>query len=301
MTTRRAGLGEVPGGVGADAAGRAGDQRALPGEGACGAGGWSRRLVRETTLPRPLRLPSELRVPSSHAVLVSSNSEGCRHGSLSSSPGSSGSCVILVFVILEMLTLDFVFLMIAVGSVGGLIAGLSACRGWLQIVASPRLSAVLLLFRPPARSCARSNAEAIPRNDATWTPSSACRLRVLDRFADGTGLVKLANGETWTARLHPSYEHEDVPLGTRLAVVAVIEGDRRGRTHRLPTPTAPRPERRSSVTAIFVQLFRDRAGGPHRRDLRDRGARSARSGSSRRRGPESSSASASTTRPCCRD
>ena len=42
--------------------------------------------------------------------------------------------LILVFVIIEMLTLDFVFLMIAVGSVGGLLSGLFGAPWWLQII-----------------------------------------------------------------------------------------------------------------------------------------------------------------------
>ena len=46
--------------------------------------------------------------------------------------------LILVFVIIEMLTLDFVFLMIAVGSVGGLLSGLIGVPWWLQLVIAAR-------------------------------------------------------------------------------------------------------------------------------------------------------------------
>ena len=42
-------------------------------------------------------------------------------------------------------------------------------------------------------------------------------------FVDGTGYARLANGETWTARLDDRHEHEAVGAGARLTVVG-IEG-----------------------------------------------------------------------------
>ncbi len=54
--------------------------------------------------------------------------------------------LILVFIIIEMLTLDFVFLMIAVGSIGGLVSGFVGTPWWGQLIVAALLSVVLLFF-----------------------------------------------------------------------------------------------------------------------------------------------------------
>jgi membrane protein implicated in regulation of membrane protease activity len=123
-------------------------------------------------------------------------------------------------VVLELLTLNLVFLMIAAGSLGGGLGAWALGLPWpLQILAAAALSAVLLLVLRPLllRRLVRGDARALTNVDALVGMPA----RAVDRFADGTGLARLDNGETWTARLHPSYEHEDVLLGTRLAVVSV--------------------------------------------------------------------------------
>ena len=58
--------------------------------------------------------------------------------------------LILVFGIVEMATLQFIFLMLAVGALGGLVVGLFGVPWWVQIIVAAVLS-VLLLFavRPP--------------------------------------------------------------------------------------------------------------------------------------------------------
>ena len=38
---------------------------------------------------------------------------------------------------------------------------------------------------------------------------------------DGHGQVRLANGETWTARLADAFEHAEVGVGARLTVVGI--------------------------------------------------------------------------------
>ena len=107
--------------------------------------------------------------------------------------------LILVFLIIEVLTLSLVFLMLAVGSVGGLVAGLLGAPWWVELIVAAVLSLLLLFFvRPPllrfthrGADPARSNVDALLGTRAT----------VVQIFADGTGQVKLSNGETWTARL----------------------------------------------------------------------------------------------------
>ena len=58
--------------------------------------------------------------------------------------------LILIFIVIEVFTLDFTFLMLAVGSVGGLLSSFAPIPFWLQIVITAVL-AVLLIFavRPP--------------------------------------------------------------------------------------------------------------------------------------------------------
>ncbi|MEP6842277.1 MAG: NfeD family protein [Pseudolysinimonas sp.] len=107
--------------------------------------------------------------------------------------------LILVFLIVEVLSLSFVFLMLAVGSLGGLVAGLIGAPWWVELIVAAVLSLLLLFFvRPPllrlthrGADPARSNVDALLGNRAT----------VVKAFDDGSGQVKLSNGETWTARL----------------------------------------------------------------------------------------------------
>lgn len=132
--------------------------------------------------------------------------------------------LILVFVIIEMLSLDFVFLMIAIGSVGGLISGLLGVPWWGQLVVAAVLSLLLIFFlRPPLLHALRKGGDPAKSNVPALIGLEAQVVRSFG--ADGIGLVKLANGETWTARLdavQASAESVAQP-GDRLQVTA-IEG-----------------------------------------------------------------------------
>jgi len=132
--------------------------------------------------------------------------------------------LILVFIIIEMLTLDFVFLMIAVGSLGGLVSGLSGAPWWLQLIIAAGLSVLLIFFlRPPllhrlkrGGDPARSNVEALIGMAAT----------VVSTVSPTAGQVKLAVGETWTARLAAEAVRPDAPglLPGEQVLVVRIEG-----------------------------------------------------------------------------
>ncbi|WP_223690528.1 NfeD family protein [Leifsonia poae] len=131
--------------------------------------------------------------------------------------------LILVFIIVEMLTLDFVFLMIAVGSVGGLISGLFGAPWWLQLIIAAVLS-VLLIFtiRPPLLHLLKRGGDPAKSNVAALIGMSGTVVSTVSRTS---GQVKLAVGETWTSRLAPgapSAAAELVP-GEHVIVVA-IEG-----------------------------------------------------------------------------
>lgn len=128
---------------------------------------------------------------------------------------------ILVCVIIELLTLEFTFLMIAVGSLGGLGANLLDFTWWLQIVVAAVLSVLLILtIRPLLLRVMNKGADLTPSNVAALIGLSG---RVLSTIGDSGGLVKLANGETWTARLSPETEQRTVELGERV-LVSAIEG-----------------------------------------------------------------------------
>jgi membrane protein implicated in regulation of membrane protease activity len=128
---------------------------------------------------------------------------------------------ILIFVIIELLTLDFTFLMLSVGSLGGLGANALGLDWWLQIVVAGALSLVLiLLIRPPLLRALRRGGDPTPTNVAALIGIGG---RVLSSIGENGGLVKLANGETWTARVADSARYPAAAEGESVVVTA-IEG-----------------------------------------------------------------------------
>jgi len=128
---------------------------------------------------------------------------------------------ILVCVIIELLTLEFTFLMIAAGSLGGLGANLLGAPWWVQIVAAAALAVLLLLtIRPILLRLMHKGGDPTPSNIAALIGLGG---RVLEPIGESGGLVKLANGETWTARLDASSSGPAVIAGARITVTA-IEG-----------------------------------------------------------------------------
>jgi len=132
--------------------------------------------------------------------------------------------LLLVFVVVEVTTLELTFLMLAIGSAGGLLAGLLGAPWWLQIIVAALL-AVLLLFtvRPPLLRALGKGGDPTPSNLAALM---GIRGTVVVPLGPDGGQVKLANGETWTARLLPS---PPVTAGVVLdtgapVVVTAIEG-----------------------------------------------------------------------------
>jgi membrane protein implicated in regulation of membrane protease activity len=128
--------------------------------------------------------------------------------------------LILIFLVIEVFTLDFTFLMLALGSVAGLASSFTPLNFWVQIVIAA-VVAVALIFavRPPLlRRLGRgadptlSNVEALLGKPGT----------VATDFVSGNGYVKLSNGETWTARV---VDHSTHPLATGDRVVVIsIDG-----------------------------------------------------------------------------
>ncbi|WP_210481622.1 NfeD family protein [Naasia sp. SYSU D00948] len=126
---------------------------------------------------------------------------------------------ILVCVIIELLTLEFTFLMIAAGSLGGLGANLLGAPWWLQILVALVLSVLLLvLIRPVLLRLTRKGADPTPTNIAALYGMSG---RVVLALGETGGQVKLANGETWTAQLDESAEAQLVEVGAPVTVTAI--------------------------------------------------------------------------------
>ena len=134
--------------------------------------------------------------------------------------------LILVFVIIEVSTVDFTFLMLAVGSLGGLVAGLFGAPWWVQIVIAAVLALVLVFFvRPPLKRLLHRGGDQTPTNvEALLGQRATVIVPIVDGAAGGVGQVKLANGETWTAALSSSFtENRTVDRGEGVVVTA-IEG-----------------------------------------------------------------------------
>jgi len=129
--------------------------------------------------------------------------------------------LILLFAVVEMLSLDFTFLMLSIGSVGGLVTGLLGGPWWAQVIVAGLLAVILLFFvRPPLHRRLHRGADPAKSNvDALLGQSGV----VVRRFAEGAGQVKLANGETWTSRLQTADGGIPLDEGDRVVVTA-IEG-----------------------------------------------------------------------------
>ncbi len=127
--------------------------------------------------------------------------------------------LILVFLIIEVNTLEFTFLMLALGSVGGLVAGLLGASWWLQFIIAAVLALVLVLFvRPPLlRSLRRGGDPARSNVDALIGLGGV----VVVDFRGGAGQVKLANGDTWTARVVDDGPASVLDEGARVVVTAI--------------------------------------------------------------------------------
>lgn len=134
--------------------------------------------------------------------------------------------LILLFVVIEVTTLELTFLMLAIGSGGGLVSGLLGAPWWLQIVTGG-IVAVLLLFtvRPALLKSLKKGGDPTPSNIEALLGLHGT---VIVPIGLDAGQVKLTNGDTWTARLltTPPMPGESItPLDTGApVVVTAIQG-----------------------------------------------------------------------------
>ncbi len=128
--------------------------------------------------------------------------------------------LVVLFVIIELLTLEFTFLMIAAGTlIGGLGGNLLQLPWWAQIGAAAVISALLLFtIRPFLLRALRKGADP-ERSNLDRLPGLGGR--VIVDFIEGRGQVKLDNGETWTSRLSPAAATAALSDGDRVVVVRI--------------------------------------------------------------------------------
>lgn len=104
--------------------------------------------------------------------------------------------LILAFITIEILSLEFTFLMLALGSGAGWLSGVFGAPWWLQALIAAAAAVLLVLFvRPPLLRALHRGADETPT--------------LLDALIGAHGVVVLAgsvpqvrldNGETWSAR-----------------------------------------------------------------------------------------------------
>lgn len=126
----------------------------------------------------------------------------------------------LVFVIIELLTLEFTFLMLATGTlIGGLGVNLLGGAWWLQVLAAAAVSALLLFTIRPLllRALHRSSALHPTNVDAIRGLGG----RLVSPFSGDVASARLDNGELWSVAA--SATSTGLAVGDRV-VVTVVRG-----------------------------------------------------------------------------
>lgn len=129
--------------------------------------------------------------------------------------------LVVLFVIIELVTLEFTFLMLAAGTLlGGLGVNLLGGPWWLQIGTAAVISALLLFTIRPLllRVLKRGGDPAKSNVDALFGLGG----RVMSDFVEAAGSVKLDNGETWTAKLTADHASAPLVVGDRVTVARVL-------------------------------------------------------------------------------
>ncbi|HXH35028.1 MAG TPA: NfeD family protein [Plantibacter sp.] len=141
--------------------------------------------------------------------------------------------LILVFVIIEVLSLEFTFLMLAVGSVVGLLSGLIGVPWWGQLLIAAAASVLLLLaVRPALLRALQKGADPAKSNVDALLGQHGIVVSTVSRH---DGQVKLSNGETWTARIAQDSLEAPLEPGTPI-VLTIVDG---ATAIVVPVPTRP--------------------------------------------------------------
>jgi membrane protein implicated in regulation of membrane protease activity len=124
--------------------------------------------------------------------------------------------LIAAFLVIEMLSLDFTFLMLSFGSALGLISDLVGVPVWGQVIIAAAAAALFILFlRPPLlRRLHRGEDPTKSNVDALID----IRGIALQQITQVSGQVKLSNGDTWTARTSAPVA---IPEGAAISVTSI--------------------------------------------------------------------------------
>nr|WP_314841803.1 NfeD family protein [uncultured Microbacterium sp.] len=124
--------------------------------------------------------------------------------------------LIAVFLVIEMLTLDFTFLMLSFGSAVGLVTDLVGVPVWVQVIVAAAAAALFILFlRPPLLKRLRRGEDPTKSNVDALLDLRGIALQDITQIS---GQVKLSNGDTWTARTATSVP---IPQGSPIAISAI--------------------------------------------------------------------------------
>jgi len=109
------------------------------------------------------------------------------------------AALIIVLVAIAMLTTEIEFMLLALGAVGGLIADAAGAPWWLATVIAAVIAILgTFLLRPPLLNALRRSSDPTKSNIDAIVGTTG---QVLIQVTQSGGQVKLANGETWSARL----------------------------------------------------------------------------------------------------
>lgn len=124
--------------------------------------------------------------------------------------------LIAVFLVIEMLSLDFTFLMLSVGSAVGLVTDFVGVPVWIQVIIAAAASVILILFlRPPLLKRLHRGEDPTKSNVDALIDLRGIALSDITQIS---GQAKLANGDTWTARTSTPVP---IPQGAPIAVNAI--------------------------------------------------------------------------------
>jgi membrane protein implicated in regulation of membrane protease activity len=126
--------------------------------------------------------------------------------------------LILVLGVVEIFTLDFIFIMLAAGAAGGLIATVAGAPWWLASVVAAVVALLLLgVVRPRLLTLLGRNADPHRTNVEGLIGMPGTVAVAFTSYAPGQ--VRLANGETWSARIDGG--DPTPPLGTPVVVESI--------------------------------------------------------------------------------
>jgi membrane protein implicated in regulation of membrane protease activity len=124
--------------------------------------------------------------------------------------------LIAIFLVIEMLTLDFTFLMLSFGSVVGLVTDFIGVPVWVQVLIAAAAAALFILFlRPPLIRRLHRGEDPTKSNVDALVDLRGIALQDITQIS---GQAKLSNGDTWTARTAGSVP---IPQGSPIAVIAI--------------------------------------------------------------------------------